>query len=128
VEQYDQWNAELPMVEPFYAFKSNPDPVIAKLLAALGCGFDCATQGEIDTISNGLGEELSLRARGLTTGKIIYANPAKMQNHLEFAVANGIRMTVFDGEDELFKLAKVNNTLPEGDKLKLLLRITTDDA
>ena len=75
-----------------------------------------------------MGEELSLRARGLTTGKIIYANPAKMQNHLEFAVANGIRMTVFDGEDELFKLAEINNTLPEGDKLKLLLRITTDDA
>jgi ornithine decarboxylase len=128
VEQYDQWTAELPMVEPFYALKSNPDPVIAKLLAALGCGFDCATQGEIDMISNGLGEEFSMRARGLATDKIIYANPAKMQSHLEFAVANGIRMTVFDGEDELYKLAKVNNTLPEGDKLKLLLRITTDDA
>lgn len=127
VEQYDQWMAELPEVEPFYAFKSNPDPVIAKLLAALGCGFDCATMGEIDTISNKLGEEFSLYPRGLTTDKLVYANPAKMIDHLEFAVANGVRMTVFDGEDELYKLAQVNNTLPEGDKLKLLLRITTDD-
>lgn len=128
VEQYDQWMAELPMVEPFYAYKSNPDPVIAKLLAALGCGFDCATKGEINQVSNGLGEEFSFRSRGLTTDKIVYANPAKMLDHLEFAVENGVRMTVFDGEDELYKLAQVNNTLPEGDKLKLLLRITTDDA
>jgi len=26
-------------------------------------------------------------------------------------------MTVFDGEDELYKLAKVNDELPEGEKL-----------
>ena len=43
------------MVEPFYAVKCNPDPVIVKLLAALGCGFDCATKGEIDLVLNGLG-------------------------------------------------------------------------
>jgi len=47
------------MVEPFYAMKCNPDPVIIKLLAALGCGFDCATMGEIDTVANKIGDEFS---------------------------------------------------------------------
>lgn len=55
VEQFDQWQHELPMVEPFYAVKCNPDPVVVRLLSALGCGFDCATQGEIDLVLNGLG-------------------------------------------------------------------------
>jgi diaminopimelate decarboxylase len=48
--------------------------VIVKLLAALGCGFDCATKGEIDLVLNGLGEDLSFSALGLTD-KIVYANP-----------------------------------------------------
>ena len=47
----------------------------------------------------------------------MYANPAKFINHLEFATNNGVKMTVFDGEDELYKLAKVNDELPEGQKL-----------
>ena len=50
-----------------------------------------------------------------------------MHSHLEFAGKNGVLRTVFDGEDELYKLAKVNDTLPEGKKFELLLRITTDD-
>ena len=41
------------MVEPFYAMKCNPDPVIDRLLATLGCGFDCATMGEINLLLNG---------------------------------------------------------------------------
>lgn len=127
VEQFDQWQRELPMVEPFYAVKCNPDPVIIRLLATLGCGFDCATMGEIDLVLNGLGEELSFKARGIQHDKIVYANPSKFKHHAEFATTNGVRRTVFDGEDELYKLAKVNDSLPEGKKMELLLRITTDD-
>jgi ornithine decarboxylase len=47
------------MVEPFYAVKCNPDPVIVRLIATLGCGFDCASMSEIDFVLNGLGKELS---------------------------------------------------------------------
>jgi diaminopimelate decarboxylase len=36
---------------------------------------------------------------------------------LEFATQNGVRMVTFDGEDELYKLAKVNEELPKGKKL-----------
>lgn len=127
VEQFDQWQRELPMVEPFYAMKCNPDPVIVRLLATLGCGFDCATKGEIDLVANGIGQELSFVPRGIQGDKIVYANPAKFLEHIQFAAETGVCRTVFDGEDELYKLAKVNDKLPEGKKLELLLRITTDD-
>lgn len=121
--QYKQWKRELPMVEPFYAVKCNPDPAIVRLLSFLGCNFDCATQGEIDMVVNGLGEELSLGAKGNVAKNIVYANPAKMASMLQFAIQNGVRMTVFDGEDELHKIASI----PGHQSLQLLLRLTTDD-
>ena len=127
VNQYDSWMYELPMVEPFYAFKCNPDKTIVRLLATLGCGFDCATKGEIETVLHELGPELSFKERGLAGPKIVYANPAKMMEHIDYAAQQGVRMTTFDGEDELYKLAKVQEKLPEGDSLELLLRIATDD-
>ncbi len=123
VEQFKQWRRELPMVDPFYAVKCNPDPVIVKLLASLGCNFDCATMGEIDLVLNGLGDDLSFSRRGLAAKSIVYANPAKMSHMLDFAVKNNVRMTVFDGEDELHKIA----TIKGHESLQLLLRLTTDD-
>lgn len=123
INQYYQWQAELPMVEPFYAVKCNPDPVILRLLASLGCSFDCATMGEIDLVINGLGDDLSFGPRGKASSSIVYANPAKMEHMLRFAVENNVRMTVFDGEDELYKIASIEGS----ENLSLLLRLTTDD-
>jgi ornithine decarboxylase len=124
VAQYHQWISELPMVEPFYAVKCNPDPAIVRMLASLGCNFDCATMGEIDLVLHGLGEELSFaHHNGKASRSIVYANPAKMEHMLNFAMDHGVRMTVFDGEDELIKIAKLGGH----NKLDLLLRLTTDD-
>ena len=122
IAQLEQWKDELPMVEPFYAVKCNPDPVILRLLARYGCSFDCATMGEIDMVLNGLGDDLSFGPRGLAKSGIVYANPAKMEHMLRFAMENEVSMTVFDGEDELHKIAALG-----GHKMELLLRLTTDD-
>ena len=121
VSQWKQWQAELPMVEPFYAVKCNPDPVILRLLASLGCKFDCASMGEIDLVLNGLGEN-----QNVPPSSIVYANPAKMNHMIQFAAENGVRLTVFDCEDELFKIAGLmkNNQ----DRFDLLLRLSTNDA
>ncbi len=115
------------MVEPFYAVKCNPDLAIVRLLATLGCGFDCASMSEIDLVLNKLGNQLNISPQSLAGDKLVYAQPAKFIDHLNFAAKSGVRKTVFDGEDELYKLAKVNDTLPEGQKLELLLRLTTAD-
>lgn len=80
------------MVEPFYAMKCNPDPVIVRLLATLGCGFDCATMGELNFVLKEMGSELNFGDRNLASSKMIYANPAKFQDHLEYASANKVRM------------------------------------
>jgi ornithine decarboxylase len=123
VHQLKQWHEELPMIEPFYAVKCNPDPVILRLLASLGCNFDCATMGEIDLVLNGLGEDLNFGPNGRARSSIVYANPAKMENMIRFAMDNDVRMTVFDGEDELYKIAALGGH----ENFDLLLRLTTDD-
>ena len=74
---------------------------------------------------NGLGEELNISTRGVNIAKsIVYANPAKMDTHIKFAIDNEVRMTVFDGEDELYKIAAI----PGSKNLQLLLRLTTEDS
>ncbi len=43
---FQAWAAALPRVAPFYAVKCNNDPGLLALLAALGAGFDCASDCE----------------------------------------------------------------------------------
>ena len=107
------WKRQLPDVKPYYAVKCNPDPIIVNYLGKLGVNFDCATQGEIQLITDKL---------GFLTDRIIYANPAKMSSHLVYAKNIGVKLTVFDSEDELLKISKIPNQ-----KFELLLRIATDD-
>ena len=72
-----RWKAELPRVEPFYAVKCNDDASIVATLARLGCGFDCASKGEIEQI-------LALK-EGVSPDRIVYANPCKQPSHLRYA-------------------------------------------
>ena len=44
LDLYDLWREALPTVHPFYAVKCNSDPALLHVLAALGCGFDCASK------------------------------------------------------------------------------------
>lgn len=123
VKQFHQWKAELPRVEPFYAVKCNPDQAILQLLASLGVNFDCATMGEIDLVLNTLGP-YSFTNTGRANQGIVYANPAKMPSMIEFAINNDVSLTVFDGEDELIKIAGIEGH----EKLRLLLRLATNDT
>ncbi|XP_065826244.1 ornithine decarboxylase 1-like isoform X4 [Oscarella lobularis] len=89
-----QWRKHLPRVTPFYAIKCNQDPVIIRLLAALGAGFDCANKYEID---------LALGSGG-TPRNIIFAHPMKTPFHCRDAAERNVFQTTFDSEGELFKL------------------------
>ena len=44
LELHTLWKTALPGVHPFYAVKCNNDPALLQTLAALGCGFDCASK------------------------------------------------------------------------------------
>ena len=119
--QVQAWHYELPMVEPFYAVKCNPAPVIVELLGHHGVNFDCATEGEIELVTQHL---------GFSADRVVYANPAKMPAHLRYAHACGVRLTVFDSEDELHKLANLARGLSRAprEQMQLLLRLATDDS
>ena len=84
------------------------------LLAALGLGFDCASQPEISSI-------LSLPIP-VDPSRIIYANPCKAPSFIRHAAANGVDYMTFDNSDELQKVRKYHPNA------KMVLRILTDDS
>jgi ornithine decarboxylase len=109
---YTAFVEAMPRVKPYYAVKCNPDPGLISMLSMLGCGFDCASQAEIDQV-------MSL---GVSVSNIIYAQPCKPPRQLAFATAAGIELTTFDTESELYKIASLHPTCG------VLLRIRADDT
>jgi len=111
-EQYNKWVNYLPNIQPYFAVKSNPDNKIIKLLAKLGCNFDCASKHELRNALNIVNNP----------ERIIFANPCKVSSHLIFARDNNIAMMTFDCIEEL---EKIYNIYPEA---QILLRICVDDT
>lgn len=101
----------MPRVTPYYAVKCNTDPAMVSLLAALGAGFDCASEWEADTV-------LGL---GVPADRIVFANACKRPCDIRFAAAKGLDLTTFDTESELHKLARWHPGTAA------LLRIRADD-
>ena len=110
--QHLRWLRALPRVVPFYAVKCNPDPYVLRLLAAMGTGFDCASNGEIEAVLN----------LGVSPSRIIYANPCKAASFVRHAAANHVNLTTFDNMDELHKMKRFHPSC------KLVVRILTDDS
>jgi ornithine decarboxylase len=81
----------------YYAVKANPDPAILGLLAQLGSCFDAASRHEID----------SCLAQGVRPDQISFGNTVKKLADIAYAYDKGIRLFVFDCQNELDKLAKV---------------------
>lgn len=108
---YQYWKSKLPLVQPFYAVKCNTNIEVLKLLAQLGANFDCASKSEFDTI-------LSL---GISSDRIIYANPCKTNSFIRSSLKVGISLTTVDNEAELRKMKKYHPTCG------ILIRIATDD-
>lgn len=113
--QHVRWMRELgDRVHPFFAVKSNPDPYVLRLMAALGLGFDCASQPEISAV-------MSLPG-GVSPSRIIYANPCKAASFIRNAAKCGVDCMTFDNADELAKVKKYH---PDA---RMVLRILTDDS
>ncbi len=110
IRQYEKWQALLPNVKPYYAVKCNPDPVILKVLADLGCNFDCASKNEIASVLN-----------VAESSRIIYANPCKMSGQIKYARAVDVDTMTFDSDHELYKIKLYHPNA------SLILRIKVDD-
>lgn len=110
--QYNRFKSFLPRVTPFYAMKCNNDPMILKKLYSLGCGFDCASKGELEQVTN----ELEVDPE-----KIIFANPCKVISHIQYAKQINAKKTTFDCVDELLKIKQY---YPEAN---VILRLATKD-
>lgn len=110
--KFELWKEHFPNVTPFYAVKSNPHPAIVRCLAELGASFDCASPYEIALVTEQL---------GVSPDRIIYANPCKSRGSLHAASRAGVRMTTFDSEAELYKIASIDPSM------ELVLRIYTND-
>jgi ornithine decarboxylase len=108
---YGAWLINFPRIHPHYAVKCNPDTALLATLAALGCGFDCASDAELDMV---------LRL-GVHPDRIVFANPCKRPRDCRHAQSNGVALTTFDTEAELIKVARWQPTA------KTLLRIRADD-
>ncbi|GAA5843699.1 hypothetical protein JCM11251_003467 [Rhodosporidiobolus azoricus] len=112
--QHERWMRQLgERVQPFFAVKSNPDPYVLRLMAALGMGFDCASQPEISSV---------LALPNVHPSRIIYANPCKAASFIRNAAKCGVDTMTFDNADELAKVKKFHPGA------KMVLRILTDDS
>lgn len=112
VQQYVRWEDNMPGIRPFYAVKCNNNSAILEVIHAMGGGFDCASKSEIEAVLK----------MGVDPKAVLFANPCKQVGHLKYAKEQGIEMTTFDNEDELYKIKK---HWPEA---KVIMRIVTDDS
>ena len=107
-----EYHRQLPRVRPHFAVKCLPDRGIISTLAALGSGFDCASQGEV---------ELLVKSLGVQADRIILAHPVKRPCDLRCIAEHEVPYTTFDSVSELHKI------LASKVKVKLVLRIRADD-
>jgi ornithine decarboxylase len=108
---YRAWGRMMPRVHPCYAVKCNPDEGLLSVLAAMGAGFDCASEAEIAQVM----------ALGVSPDRIVYAHPCKPPKQIRWSATHGVNLTTFDTESELQKMAQFHPTSG------LLLRIRADD-
>ncbi|XP_006894656.1 PREDICTED: ornithine decarboxylase 2-like [Elephantulus edwardii] len=111
VHRHQTFIQSMPQVSPFYAVKCNNNPWVLRVLAALGTGFDCASQMEMELV-------LGL---GVTPSRIIYAHPCKPISHIQYAARHRVQLLTFDSEEELVKVAQHHPSA------RLVLRLKTQD-
>ncbi len=79
-----------------YAVKANGNIAVLKMLAALGCGFDVVSGGEIERV---------LFANKKAASRIVFSGVGKTTEEMDLALRSGILMFNCESESELFTLA-----------------------
>lgn len=97
----------LPGVRLFYAMKSNPDPNVLIALQDVVDGIDVASYGEVRIAD----------ATGYGPERLIHTNPVKKREEIQECIEHGVRLFVFDTQDEVEKFREFRT------RSELLLRI-----
>jgi len=95
----------------FYALKANSEIGVLKKLNDLNSNFEVASKEEIQKLIN----------LQVEPAKIIFGNPVKKVEDIDYAYSHGIKYFVFDNLDEL---TKIKNVVKDPD---LILRIFVSD-
>lgn len=95
-KQHEKFKCNLPGVQPLIPVKVNPDPVLLSLAIALGCGFDLASEGELDLVLQ----------YGANPRALIFSNTIKMVGHMKKCALSCVRYATFDSFEELQKHAE----------------------
>ncbi|XP_022689917.1 ornithine decarboxylase-like isoform X2 [Varroa jacobsoni] len=90
------WKENLPRVTPFYAVKSNPDPLFTRVLFENGVKFDCSNQREIRFVLDNV--------PGARGSDIVVSNTAKCRKDIAFGCEVGANLMTVDSVEELEKI------------------------
>ncbi|KAI9276595.1 pyridoxal-dependent decarboxylase [Sporodiniella umbellata] len=109
--QHIRWKSISMRIDPFFAVKCNPDPVVLRSLSSLGLGFECTSKPEIQQLLN----------VDVDPHCILFTNPCKQASLVRFAAQLNVKRMTFDSTKELHTIKKM---CPDAD---LVLRITLND-
>jgi diaminopimelate decarboxylase len=97
-----------------FALKANPNIAVVRTLAALGCGADVVSEGELR----------QALAAGVPPERIVFSGVGKTRHELEFAVAKGIMQINVESEPELEMLSQI--AAARGIRMPIALRVNPD--
>lgn len=110
-EAAQRFMAAMPRVTPHFAVKCNPVPEVLSIFKQEGVGFEIASKKELQLLLD----------QGVPGSEVFYSNPIKSNEHLQFAIDNGVEWYVIDSADEL---RKVHALKPDA---KFYLRLYTSN-
>jgi diaminopimelate decarboxylase len=112
-DKFARLTAQFPGFEVFFSFKANPNLAIGKTALALGANADVSSLGEL---------KAALKA-GFKPENILFVGPAKTEEELRYAIANGIYAVVAESPYELELADRIAGRLKR--RPNVMLRVNT---
>jgi diaminopimelate decarboxylase len=98
-----------------YSVKANSNLSILRLLAAMGCGFDVVSGGELERV---------LRADRRAAKRVVFSGVGKTAEEMQSALKAGVLLFNVESESELWRLAECAARTRE--KARIALRVNPD--
>ncbi len=95
--KYNELTKALNNFSVYYAVKCNPEKPILQRLKTLGSKYEIASSGELDRLIE----------IGIEPKDVIFSNPVKSREQIEYTFNKGVYRFVFDSPEELKKLSEV---------------------